>query len=110
MTARPLEDLSGDRLAGLGAGPINPRTLEVGAVVSRSRTVWGGNMTSREFKVGEYVTYHPTTGRKADGRYVVIARFVQPNGKPRYIIRREYDPTVEYTAEAKELRAATSAV
>jgi hypothetical protein len=67
-------------------------------------------MTSREFKVGKYVIYHPTTGRTADGRYVVIATFLQPNGEPRYIIRREDDPTVEYTAEAKELRAATSAV
>ena len=67
-------------------------------------------MTSREFKIGEYVTYHPTTGRKADGRYVVIATFLQPNGEPRYIIRREDDPKVEYTVEANELRAATSAV
>jgi hypothetical protein len=66
-------------------------------------------MTSHEFKVGEYVTYHPTTGRTADGRYVVIATFPQPSGE-RYIIRRENDPSVEYTAEAKELRAATSAV
>jgi hypothetical protein len=67
-------------------------------------------MTSREFKIGEYVTYHPTTGRKADGRYVVIATFLQPNGEPRFIIRREADPTVEYTAEAKELRSGPSAV
>jgi hypothetical protein len=67
-------------------------------------------MTSHEFEIGEYVTYHPTTGRRADGRYVVIATFLQPNGEPRYIIRGEDDPSVEYTAEAKELRAATSAV
>jgi hypothetical protein len=64
----------------------------------------------REFKIGQYVFYRPTGRQRAEGRYVVIRLLPQPNTEPRYVIRSEADPSVEHTAEAKELRAATGRV
>jgi hypothetical protein len=63
-------------------------------------------MTTREFKVGQYVYYHPANRVMAKGRYVVIAVFQLPDGRARYLIRGEDEPSTEYTASAKELRRA----
>jgi hypothetical protein len=64
-------------------------------------------MTKREFKVGQYVYYHPHANRlMAKGRYVVIAVFPQPDGRVRYLIRSEDEPSIEYTVSATELRKA----
>jgi hypothetical protein len=60
-----------------------------------------------EFKIGQYVFYHPRIRWKADGRYVVIAVFPQSDGKVHYRIRGEDDMSREYTADASELRRAT---
>jgi hypothetical protein len=57
-----------------------------------------------EFKIGQYVFYHPINRFKAEGRYVVMRLLPQPNGEPRYIIRSQAEPEREYTAEASELR------
>jgi len=62
-------------------------------------------MTTREFKVGQYVYYHPANRVTAKGRYVVIALFQKPDGRVRYLIQSEDEPS-EYTASAKELRKA----
>ena len=67
-------------------------------------------MTMREFKVGQHVYYHPRAHRLiAKGRYVVIAVFPQPDGRARYLIRSEDEPSIEYTASATELRTAPGA-
>jgi hypothetical protein len=63
-------------------------------------------MTMREFKVGQYVHYHPANRLMAKGRYAVIAVFPQPDGRARYLIRSEDEPSIEYTASATELRKA----
>jgi hypothetical protein len=55
-------------------------------------------MTTREFKVGQYVYYHPASRVMAKGRYVVIAVFQLPDGRARYLIRGEDEPSIEYTA------------
>jgi hypothetical protein len=57
-----------------------------------------------EFKIGQYVFYRS----RAAGRFVVMRLLAQPMGKPRYVIRSEDDASVEYNAEAKELRRASS--
>ena len=62
-------------------------------------------MTTREFKVGQYVYYHPANRVMAKGRYVVIALFQQPDGRVRYLIQSEDEPS-EYTASAEELHKA----
>ena len=54
-------------------------------------------------KIGQYVFYHPINRFKAEGRYVVIAVYRQPDGEVRYVIRSQDDPLHEYTAEAQEL-------
>jgi hypothetical protein len=62
-------------------------------------------LTMREFKVGQYVYYHPRANRlTAKRRYVVIAVFPQPDGRARYMIRSEDEPSIEYTASATKLR------
>jgi hypothetical protein len=61
-------------------------------------------MTRPEFKVDQHVYYHPANRVMAKGRYVVLAVFPQPNGRARYLIRSEDEPSTEYTASAKELR------
>lgn len=58
----------------------------------------------REFKIGQYVFYRS----RAEGRFVVVKVLPQPKGEPRYIIRGEGNASVEYNAEAKELRRANS--
>jgi hypothetical protein len=58
------------------------------------------------FKIGQYVFYHPINRFLAEGRYVVIAVYQQPNGEVRYVIRSQNNPVHEYTAEAQELRPA----
>ena len=63
-------------------------------------------MTTREFKVGQYVYYHSANRMMAKGQYVVIAVFPQLAGRARYLIRSEDEPSTEYTASAKELRKA----
>jgi hypothetical protein len=55
-----------------------------------------------EFKIGQYVYYRS----RAEGRFVVMRLLPQPRGEPRYIIRSEDDASLEYTAEASELRRA----
>jgi hypothetical protein len=55
-----------------------------------------------EFKIGQYVYYRS----RAEGRFVVIKLLPQAKGEPRYIIRSEDDASLEYTAEASELRRA----
>ena len=60
-----------------------------------------------EFKISQYVFYHPTNRLEIEGRYVVIAVYRQPDGEVRYVIRNSDNPSVEYTARAEELRAAT---
>jgi hypothetical protein len=55
-----------------------------------------------EFKIGQYVYYRS----RADGRFVVMKLLPEPKGEPRYIIRSEDDASLEYTAEASELRRA----
>jgi hypothetical protein len=37
----------------------------------------------------------------------VIAVYRQPDGEVRYVIRNPDNPSIEYTAHAEELRAAT---
>ena len=54
----------------------------------------------REFKIGQYVFYRS----RAEGRFVVMKLLPQPKGKVRYMIRSEDDASVEYTADASELR------
>ena len=46
----------------------------------------------------------PANRVRAEGQYVVIAVYRQPDGEVRYVIRRQDDPSHEYTAEAQELR------
>ena len=58
-----------------------------------------------EFKIGQYVYYVP---RRAEGRYVVMRLLPQAKGKVSYVIRSEDDASVEYTAEASELRRASA--
>ena len=67
-----------------------------------SMPAWAGYMS--EFKIGQYVFYHPINRVRAEGQYVVIAVYRQPDGEVRYVIRRQDDPSHEYTAEAQELR------
>ena len=55
-----------------------------------------------EFKIGQYVYYRS----RAEGRFVVMKLLPEPKGEPRYIIRSEDDASLEYTAEASELRRA----
>jgi hypothetical protein len=66
-------------------------------------------MSKHEFKIGQYVSYHPINRFKVEGRYVVIAVYRQPDGEVRYVIRSQDDPLHEYTAEAQELLASPSA-
>ena len=54
-----------------------------------------------EFKIGQYVYYQR---HAAVGRFVVIRLLPHPSCKVRYLIRNEDDASVEYTAEASELR------
>ena len=61
--------------------------------------------TMTEFKIGQYVYYRR---HAAEGRFVVMRLLPQPKGKVRYVIRSEEDPSVEYTAEASELRRVQS--
>jgi hypothetical protein len=58
-----------------------------------------------EFKIGQYIYYRR---HSAEGRFVVMRLLPQPNGKVRYVIRSEDDASVEYTAEASELRRVQS--
>jgi hypothetical protein len=46
------------------------------------------------FKIGQYVFYHPINLFKAEGRYVVIAVYRQPDGEVRYVIRSQDDPSM----------------
>jgi hypothetical protein len=55
-----------------------------------------------EFKIGQYVYYRA----RAAGRFVVMRLLPQAKGEPRYIIRSEDDASLEYAAEATELRRA----
>jgi hypothetical protein len=55
-----------------------------------------------EFKIGQYVYYRS----RAQGRFVVMKLLPQAKGEPRYVIRSEDDASLEYTAEASELRRA----
>jgi len=64
----------------------------------------GDRWTMIEFKIGQYVNYHPTNQFKIGGRYVVTRLLPQPNAEPRYVITSEDVASVEYTAEASELR------
>ena len=61
----------------------------------------------RKFKIGQALLYHPTR-MKAQGRFIVIGLFPQPDGKVHYRIRSENDASLEYTADASELRASMS--
>jgi hypothetical protein len=58
----------------------------------------------REFKIGQYVYYHPRNRVRVEGRYVVMRLLPQANGEVRYWIRSEDIPSREYTAETSELR------
>jgi hypothetical protein len=76
---------------------------------SKQRQTWSECLTQRfdnmrEFKIGQYVFYRS----RAEGRFVVMRLLAQPMGEPRYVIRSEDDASVEYNAEAKELRRASS--
>ena len=66
-------------------------------------------MSTREFKVGQHVFYHSTSRWRAKGPYLVIAEFRQSDGRVRYLIRSEDEPSIEYTATARELRRAAAA-
>ena len=57
----------------------------------------------REFKIGQYVYYHPRNRVRVEGRYVVMRLLPQANDEPRYIIRSQAEPEREHTAEASEL-------
>jgi hypothetical protein len=54
-----------------------------------------------KFKIGQYVYYQRHATEK---RFVVLRLLPQPKGKVGYVIRSEENPSVEYTAEASELR------
>jgi hypothetical protein len=58
-----------------------------------------------EFKIGQYVYYRL---HAAEGRFVVKRLLPQPEGKVRYVIRSEENPSVEHTVEASELRRVQS--
>jgi hypothetical protein len=58
-----------------------------------------------KFKIGQRLHYHPTNRMKAQGRFLVIRLFPQPDGQVHYRIRSEDDTSLEYTADASELRA-----
>ena len=89
--------------------PIHPRChhapgsskLFPGATISAS-------LMTRKFKIGQPLLYHPTNRMKARGRFIVIRLFQQPDGKVHYRIRSENDGSLEYTADASELRASVS--
>jgi hypothetical protein len=55
----------------------------------------------REFKIGQYVYYR---GHATEGRFVVMRLLPRARGKVRYVIRSQDDASVEYTADASELR------
>ena len=55
----------------------------------------------REFKIGQYVYYVP---RRTEGRFIVMRLLPQEKGEPRYLIRSQAEPELEFTAEASELR------
>jgi hypothetical protein len=55
-----------------------------------------------EFKIGQYVYYRS----RAEGRFVVMKLLPRAKREPHYIIRSEDDASLEYTAEASELRRA----
>lgn len=57
----------------------------------------------RKFKIGQPLLYHPTNRMKAQGRFIVIQLFPQPDGKVHYRIGSENDTSLEYTADASEL-------
>jgi hypothetical protein len=72
-----------------------------GATISAS-------LMTRKFKIGQPLLYHPTNRMKARGRFIVIRLFPQPDGKVHYRIGSENDGSLEYTADASELRASVS--
>ena len=62
-------------------------------------------LMTRKFKIGQPLLYHPTNRMKAQGRFIVIGLFPQPNGEVHYRITSENDISLEYTADTRELRA-----
>jgi hypothetical protein len=64
-------------------------------------------LMTRKFKIGQPL-YYPTNRMKAQGRFMVIQLFPQPDGEVHYRIRSENDTSLEYTADASELRASVS--
>ena len=103
LLARELVYRAIDWLVGENSAQFGRQPPSCGAYVSALR---GSAMTTREFKVGQYVYYHPASRVMAKGRYVVIAVFQLPDGRARYLIRGEDEPSTEYTASVKELREA----
>ena len=63
------------------------------------------SLMMRKFKIGQPLLYHPTNRMKVQGRFIVIQLFPQPDGEVHYRIRSENDISLEYTADASELRA-----
>ncbi len=48
-------------------------------------------LMTRKFKIGQPLLYHPTNRMKAQGRFIVIRLFPQPDGNVHYRIRSEND-------------------
>jgi polyhydroxyalkanoate synthesis repressor PhaR len=71
----------------------------------RSRRNEPGEMSNREFKIGQSLLYRK--GReKESGRYVVLAVLPKTRGEVRYRIRSQDDESLEYTARESELGTA----
>ena len=66
------------------------------------------SLMTRKFKIGQPLLYYPTNRMKLKGRFIVIRLFPQPDGEVHYRIRSENDISLEYTADARELRASVS--
>jgi hypothetical protein len=65
-------------------------------------------LMTRKFKIGQPLLYYPTNRMKLKGRFIVIRLFPRPDGQVHYRIRSEEDASLEYTADARELRASVS--
>jgi hypothetical protein len=60
---------------------------------------------TRTFKIGQSLVYYPDK-RTPKGRYIVLRLVPQPDGRVYYQIRSQDDPSLEFTADARELRKA----
>ena len=87
--------------------PITPTAITRQGAMFPAATILAPLMM-RKFKIGQPLLYHPANRVKVKGRFIVIRLFPQLDGKVQYRIRSEEDASLEYTANASELRASVS--